>query len=349
MARSRARRVCAFSSLGLSVLVCCAGFCRPALSQGRGASDEKRPSRTSVILSTDVGNEIDDQWAIAYLLASPEFRVLGIVSANAPSVPAPSAHSTYLVLRNEVENRLGMKIHPPLLEGSSLPLSDISTPQPNRGTDFIVEESRKFGKDNRLVVLTIGAATDVASAILQDPTIVDRIRIVAMAFTNSSPAGGKEYNVQNDVKAWQVLFSSDVPLTIGPGDVCRADLALTFAQARQLLSGHGAIGGWLWADYQTWYYRIVKPLRVDDFSQPWMIWDIITLANLEGMTTDEVLPRPVLGDDLSLKSGSSGKTVAWITKVDSARMWSDFLRKIDDFQTRHAIEPDKDIVFISPR
>jgi hypothetical protein len=32
---------------------------------------------TPVILSTDVGNEIDDQWAVAYTLANPEFEVLG--------------------------------------------------------------------------------------------------------------------------------------------------------------------------------------------------------------------------------------------------------------------------------
>ena len=47
-----------------------------------------------VILSTDVGNEVDDQWAIAYLLTNPEFEVLGILSAHAPTLPDPSAHTT---------------------------------------------------------------------------------------------------------------------------------------------------------------------------------------------------------------------------------------------------------------
>ena len=43
-------------------------------------------AKIPVILSTDVGNEIDDQWAIVYLLTSPEFEVLGIVSAHSPTV-----------------------------------------------------------------------------------------------------------------------------------------------------------------------------------------------------------------------------------------------------------------------
>ena len=34
-------------------------------------------ARIPVVLSTDVGNEIDDQWAIVYLLLQPRFDVLG--------------------------------------------------------------------------------------------------------------------------------------------------------------------------------------------------------------------------------------------------------------------------------
>src|SRR5690349_3461196 len=63
-------------------------------------------AKTAVILSTDVGNEVDDQWAVVYMLTNPDFNVLGIVSAHAPTLTPPSAHSTYLVLRDEVENRL---------------------------------------------------------------------------------------------------------------------------------------------------------------------------------------------------------------------------------------------------
>ena len=39
-------------------------------------------SRIPVVLSTDVGNEIDDQWAITYLLLQPRFDVLGVISAH---------------------------------------------------------------------------------------------------------------------------------------------------------------------------------------------------------------------------------------------------------------------------
>ena len=49
--------------------------------------------RIPVVLSTDVGNEIDDQWAITYLLLQPRFDVLGVMSAHAPTITAPAGHT----------------------------------------------------------------------------------------------------------------------------------------------------------------------------------------------------------------------------------------------------------------
>lgn len=293
-------------------------------------------TKIPVILSTDVGNEIDDQWAITYMLVNPVFDVQGIISAHAPSLPDPSAHATYEVLVDVVERRLRMLSHPPLFEGSSLSLSDNRTPRLNSGVDFILKTSKRFSKENRLVVLTIGAATDVASAILQDPTVVDRISVVAMGFKNLSDAG-KEYNVENDPRAWQVILNSDVPVTIGSGDVCHRYLALSFDQAKKLIAEHGSIGAWLWQEYQSWYFRFVKPLRKDDFSQPWVIWDIVVLAYEQGMTTQKSIPRPRLADDLSFEQMNTPKTITWITDVDSSSMWADFLQKLDGYQRTHAM------------
>ncbi len=294
-------------------------------------------SKTSVILSTDVGNEIDDQWAITYMLLSPTFDVRGIVSAHGPSLPAPSAHSTYKVLLEVVERRLGMLSHPPLFEGSSEPLADRQTPRPNAGVDFIVETAKQFSADNRLVVLTIGAATDVASAILKDPSITGRIRVVAMGF-KSLAEGGKEFNIENDPQAWQVILDSDVPVTIGAADVCQRDLAMSFDHAKNLVGQRGPVGAWLWDDYQNWYFRNVKPWRKNDFSKPWVIWDTVVMAHEQGMTTSDQIPRPHLADNLSFEKTGASKTITWITSVDGKRMWDDFANKLDAYQSTHAVD-----------
>jgi purine nucleosidase len=311
-------------SLAFGVILSSAGF-----SQGA-------PSRIPVILSTDVGNEIDDQWAIVYLLSNPRFDVRGIISAHAPSLVPPAAHTSYLILRDVVEKRMGLTNHPPLLEGASLPLVSQTEPQPSASVDFLIETSREFNAQNRLTVLTIGAVTDAASAILKDPSITNRIRIIDMGF-KSWPEGGDEFNILNDVKAMQVLLRSDVPIVVGAADVCRTTLSLTLDQAREMVANRGPIGAWLWQEYQEWYYRHVKPLRKNDFSKSWVIWDIITLAYVLDMTTATERPRPMLRDDLKFDRGGSGKTITWITNADSSRLWADFLSNLDAFQRTHAI------------
>ena len=292
-------------------------------------------ARIPVVLSTDVGNEIDDQWAITYLLLQPRFEVLGVMSVHAPSISAPAGQTSYRILVDVVENRLGMSSHPALVEGGSLPLQNSKTPRTSPAVRFLVETSRRFTRDNRLTVLMIGAATDVASAILTDPTFVDRVRVVQMGFPDEK--GGEEFNIANDVHAVQAILDSKVPLVIGPGNVCRASLSLSLDQARAMLASRGAIGAWLWEEYQAWYYREVKPLRVDDFSKPWVIWDNIALAYVLGMTEQHPLPRPGMRDDMSFVPGSTDRTVTWITDVDEERMWADFLSLLDAYQRTHAV------------
>jgi purine nucleosidase len=292
-------------------------------------------ARIPVVLSTDVGNEIDDQWAITYLLLQPRLEVLGVMSAHAPTISAPAGQTSYRILVDVVENRLGMSTHPPLVEGGSLPLQNSKTPRTSPAVRFLVETSRRFTRENRLTVLMIGAATDVASAILTDPTIVDRVRVVQMGFPDEK--GGEEFNIANDVHAVQAILDSKVPLVIGPGNVCRASLSLSLDQVRAMLATRGAIGAWLWEEYQAWYYRAVKPLRVDDFSKPWVIWDDIALAYVLGMTRQHTLPRPSMRDDMTFAQVNTDQTITWITDVDEERMWADFLSLVDAYQRTHAV------------
>jgi len=292
-------------------------------------------ARVPLVLSTDVGNEIDDQWAITYLLLQARFDVLGILSAQAPTITAPAGRTSYHILVDVVENRLRMRKHPPLIEGGSLPLENARTPRSSPAVNFLIDASRRFSKDNRLTVLMIGAGTDVASAILTDPAIVERVRIIQMGFTDEQ--NGNEFNIANDVHAAQAILDSNVPLVIGPGKVCRASLSLTFDQAREMLAKRGAIGAWLWEEYQAWYFRYVKPLRVNDFSKPWVIWDDITLAFVLGMTTQHTAPRPRLRDDMTFEQVETDQTVTWITDIDEQRMWTDFLSRVDKYQRTHAV------------
>ena len=216
-------------------------------------------------------------------------------------------------------------------------MTESSHPQPSAAVGFLIEASRGFTPERRLTVLTIGAATDVASALLSDPTLADRIRVVAMAFKTMQPGGAAEFNVQNDPHAWQAILQSRVPLVVGTGDVCRATLSLNLTQAQTLLAGHGPIGAWLWDDYRKWYFRQVKPLRVADYSRSWVIWDVITLAYVRGLATSSTIPRPTLTDGLQFAPAAGSGTLENITAVNTPKLWKELLNDVDRFQQTHAV------------
>jgi len=68
------------------------------VSSGVMYGGQNANARIPVVLSTDVGNEIDDQWAITYLLLQPRFDVLGVMSAHAPTITAPAGRTSYRIL-----------------------------------------------------------------------------------------------------------------------------------------------------------------------------------------------------------------------------------------------------------
>src|SRR5437762_13938748 len=103
-------------------------------------------ARIPVVLSTDVGNEIDDQWAITYLLLQPRLDVQGVMSAHARTITAPAGHTSYRILVDVVEKRWGMRRHPPRMEGGSLPRENAKTPRSSTAVNFLIEPSRRFSK-----------------------------------------------------------------------------------------------------------------------------------------------------------------------------------------------------------
>jgi inosine-uridine nucleoside N-ribohydrolase len=290
------------------------------LAQGAAAADR------DVILTTDCGAEIDDQFAIAYLTLIPQVHIKGIVTTHAPNLPKKSESSAECV--KDVLDHLNAGPLPPIFAGSSVPLAG-RAPLENAGVDFMLKTSRSYSPKNRLVIITIGATTDVASAFLADASIADRVEILTMGF-DSWPRGGDPWNIKNDPLAYQVILDSSAPVTIGSSDVCQRHLRLDNRTAEEMLTGHGRFAEWLNGKFQVWLAanadlaaQVVKP-------QTWVIWDTVTAAHLMGFTTSETHPRPALNlSMLTFSFPKTTKTIQWITTIDSAKMWPDFVGRLD--------------------
>ncbi len=273
-----------------------------------------------VILSTDCGTEIDDQWAVIYLTVSPEFRMLGFIGNHAgKQMNGAQARDTVL---DVLENRLRAKEHPPVLAGSGGPIAAPDKPNDNAGVRFLIEQSKAFTPTDRLNVLIIGSHSDVASAILTDPSIVQRIRVIVMGF-DDWPGGGDPWNIKNDPPAARVVFGSGVPLVIGCGEVCTRHLAFTTEECQALLGDTGPAGAWLAECFTKYGGRI-------DFGEKkvWPIWDVITVAYLLGYTRTAVYHRPLIREDLSFDHANPQGQLTWVEWIDGGRLWPDFAAKL---------------------
>lgn len=286
-------------------------------------------SPLTVVLTTDCGVDIDDQWVLAHLLLSPEFDLQAVITTHASSIKFSSAASAQCVAGVLAHVQPASTApHPPVLSGSGVPLHDAKTPQGNPGVDLLLRVSRSFSASRRLVVFVTGAATDVASAILEDPTITKRVVVVAMGF-DDWPGGGEEFNVKNDPLAWEVILNSDAPLVIGSAAVTKRSLRLTRAEAATLMRSHGPVGEYLYSLFDQWLdqhpdlvARVVAPAT-------WVVWDEVVIAYVLGMTSGNEVPRPQLKSSLSFSHPETSQRIMWLTKIDTEKVWRDFTAKMD--------------------
>ena len=282
----------------------------------------------AAILITDCGAEMDDQWALAHLLLSTELDLRAVITTHASSIrlsSARSAEEAAKVIRHVLPERASSL---PVVAGSPEPLQDAKTPRENAGVDLLLRLSGDFSKSRRLIVFAIGASTDVASAILKDPSIANRITVVAMGFIDW-PNGGDFFNVKNDPLAWQVILNSDVPLVIGSGTAGKRGLKLTRAEAAALMRSHGPTGEYLYSLFDDWLTREPKLVAQVVAPEAWIIWDEVVVAYALGLARGREVPRPQLQPDLSFSHPDTTKRITWLDEVDTEKLWRDFTRKID--------------------
>jgi inosine-uridine nucleoside N-ribohydrolase len=288
-------------------------------------STETPSGRRPVLLSTDCGCEMDDQWALALLALAPSLELRAVIGAHAPNLPPEWAadHARELLRQMNVTNL------PPIVAGASRPLADTATPRESEGATLLLREAKPLSHGRRLAVLAIGSATDIASALLMEPALADRIEVTGVGF-DRWPEGGDPFNVKNDVCAWQALLASLVPLTVGPIDTCIRHLTLTRGAARQMLSTAGAPARFLLSILEEYLDRSPEEARsVTGRPDAWPVWDLIAVAHLLGLTQTETHSRPRMRDDMSFEHAGPGTDeIQWITGVEERRLWEQFAQAV---------------------
>jgi inosine-uridine nucleoside N-ribohydrolase len=208
------------------------------------------PDPLPVVITTDCGADMDDQWAIAHAALSPRLRTLVVIGNFAPEPHNLHGADTTECAR-EALAAVGRLAAVPVEEGADGPLQDRATPARNPGVEHLIRLAEGFSPDRRLAVLAFGPATDIASAVLTEPAVASRIEVVALAFDHY-PEGHDGWNVRNDVAAWQALLDAEVPVTTASGYVALDALNLTRADSGAMMKDLGPPGAYLACLHATW-------------------------------------------------------------------------------------------------
>ena len=306
-----------------------------------------------VVLDTDATNEIDDQFALVWALLRPDrLRVVGIHAA-------PYSHEDELVgsgsLVTELERsrfeatlarwdgelatsaaegvrRAAQECRDvvslvgssaPVLDGSAAFLPDESTPVRSDAAEHLVELAHQE-RESPLQVLAIGAATNVASALLLDPTIREELVVVwTSAYPSFWPYENASFNLNQDVAAGRVLLESGVPFTYLPGYYVGEQLRVSLPELEQHARGRGPAGDYLYS------LAAGSPFLGTKIGATKVIWDLVNVAWVldPSWLRTGLVPTPRLGADLRWEDGGPDRHVmreAW--GVDRDAVFGDLFR-----------------------
>ncbi|UCG82787.1 MAG: nucleoside hydrolase [Dehalococcoidia bacterium] len=253
---------------------------------------EPPAGRVRMVLDTDTYNEIDDQFALVYALFSKELEVEAIYAApflnQRSKSPADGMIKSYEEIRRILE-LLNVRHDNYAFRGSEEYLTGKESPVSSDAAADLVERAMTE-REQPLYVVAIGAITNIASAILIEPRIIERIIVVWLGGMPYYWHTARHFNLQQDLKASQLIFDSGVPLVHIPTKNVAEHVRTTLPEVERYVKGQGIIG-----DYLHW---IFSEYTAEHFASSKVIWDITTIAfllNAEWVPS-VICPSPILTD-----------------------------------------------------
>ena len=92
----------------------------------------------------------------------------------------------------------------------------VRSSQESEAVNDLIRKARQASPDDPLYVIGIGACTNIASAIIKSPDIIQNIVVVWLGGNARNWTSPDEFNLSQDLTAGQVLFNCGVPLVQVP-------------------------------------------------------------------------------------------------------------------------------------
>ena len=217
-------------SIGVCLGLLWLGFALTARPAGAADTLAARPATIPVILDTDIGDDIDDTWALALLLKSPELDLKLVVGdyGKAPYRARLLAKLLERAGRTNVTVGMGLDIAP---RGDGRQAAwvkgyDLKS-YPGKvhvdGVQAIIDTI--MNSPQPVTLICIGPVPNIAEALKREPRIAQHARFVGMQGSvrvgyDGAKQPQAEWNVKADPKALQQVFAAPWDITITPLDTC---------------------------------------------------------------------------------------------------------------------------------
>ncbi len=294
--------------------------------------------RLRIVIDSDAKNEVDDQFAIAWALRSPErFQIEAVYAAPFSHTvfrhnigdydflvqedPKEGMEQSYEEIR-KIYRLLGENPDGKVFRGATGYIDEDRNPVQSDAVHDLIE--RGMNSEETLYVVSIGACTNVASALIQEPKLAEHIVVVWLGGQPLYFDHGYEFNMGQDIRGAQHLFNCGVPLIWIPCMNVASLLSFSDDEAKSKLNGKSRIGTYLTDIVLDQFSNLDKALsrgkmhrtlqlrgredqseeyfaRFESKYVAWSrtIWDISTIAFLKnpGWVQSTRVPSPILGDD----------------------------------------------------
>ena len=283
-----------------------------------------------VILDTDTYNEIDDQFALVQMLFSQNrINTLSINAApfsmnDRSDNPEKGMELSYVEIFRLLE-KIDFKKNNFVFKGSTKYIGFDKKPINSPAADNIIENALRCSEDNPLYVIAIGAITNVASAILKEPKIINKIVVVWLGGNALYWPENNEFNLKQDIGGAQVLFDSGVSLVLVPCKGVTSHLISTVSEIEKYIEPHGQIGKFLAMRFKEY----------NDNHKGWSkeIWDMAAISWVlnEEWAPTSIAPSPILLDDKSWAFNENRHPIKIVYEIKRDLILQDFIEKLENF------------------
>ncbi len=235
-------------------------LCGPFLA----ASLASAPPKIPILLDTDIGSDIDDAFALALILESPELDLVGVttVSGDTEARARLTAKTLWVTGRTDVPVAGGEPSKPsrPLPMEQARWAAGFNSPalRQEKAVDFLQAQIER--RPGEITLVAIGPLTNVAALVKEHPEAAKKIKRIALmggSIARGYEPGSKpaaEYNILSDSLAAQVVFSSGLPILMVPLDAS-AMLELDAAARRRVFTHLSALTDALTLLYHLWNHE----------------------------------------------------------------------------------------------